>query len=138
MNAYEYLKQVRKIETLIRNKLIDQQRWRDLAQSITGSTEGERVQSSGSQQKMSDAVIMCVDMEVEIGKEVERLRETERDIIHTIEQVNSTTQYDVLHRIYFQGQTLLDVADAYGKDYSWATTTHKRARKSVQAILDKK
>lgn len=56
-------------------------------------------------------------------------------MIRTIEQLPEN-EYDLLHRIYIQGKTMDDVADAYGKTYSWATTVHGRALKRVQNILD--
>jgi hypothetical protein len=39
---------------------------------------------------------------------------------------------------YIQFKSLQEIADHYGKEYGWATTTHGRALKSVQDILDKK
>jgi hypothetical protein len=98
--------------------------------------EGERVQSSGSQQKMADAVGRCVDMEAEIDSLVDKLVDTKKEVVATIEQLESPTEYDVLHRRYIQFQSLQDVADHYKKDYGWATTVHGRALKNVQKLLD--
>ena len=134
MDTKEFLSQPKRLDLQIKNKLIEKQQWRDLALGITANMEGERVQSSGSQQKMQDAIIKCVDMEAEIDSLIDRLIDKKKEVIEVIEQVDSPIEYDVLHRIYIQYETLQDVADHYHKEYGWATTTHGRALKSVQEI----
>lgn len=122
----------------ITNKLIEQQQWKDIALGITANMDGERVQSSGAKSKMANAVEKCVDMEAEIDSLIDKLIETKKEVIQAIEQLDSPTEYDVLHRRYIQFLSLQEVADHYRKDYGWATTTHGRALKSLQEILDKK
>lgn len=134
--AQTYLEQVEKLDARIRNKLIEQQQWRDIALGITANMEGERVQSSGAKNKMADAIGRCVDMEAEIDSLIDILVDTKKEVIQTIERLDSAVEYDVLHRRYIQFQDLQEIADHYGKEYGWATTTHGRALKSLQAILD--
>ena len=136
--AQRYLEQVEMLDAIIRNKLIEQRQWMDIALGITANMEGERVQSSGSQSKMADAVNKCVDMEAEIDDLVDRLIDTKREVIQTIEQVDSPIEYNVLHMRYIQFRELQEIADHYGKEYSWATTTHGRAIANVQKVLDSK
>lgn len=136
MDAKDYLKQVEKLDIQIGNKLIERKQWQDIALGITANMEGERVQSSGSQSKMSDAVIKCVDMESEIDRLVDKLIDTKKEVIHTIEQLDSPTEYNFLHMKYIQYKTLEEIADRYGYEYGWATTTHGRALRNVQIILD--
>mgnify|MGYP003307626480 FL=1 len=138
MKAQEFLRQVRKLDLQITNKLIEQQQWKDIALGITANMDGERVQSSGAKSKMANAVEKCVDMEAEIDSLIDKLIETKKEVIQAIEQLDSPTEYDVLHRRYIQFLSLQEIADHYRKDYGWATTTHGRALKSLQSILDKK
>lgn len=138
MKAQDFLRQVRKLDLQITNKLIEKQQWRDIALGITANMDGERVQSSGGKSKMAEAVNKCVDIEAEIDNLVDRLIDVKKEVIQAIEQLDSPTEYDVLHRRYIQFQGLQDIADHYRKDYGWATTTHGRALKSLQEILDKK
>lgn len=135
--AQDYLKQVKKTDTIIKNKLIEKEQWKNIALGVTSHSDGERVQSSGSKQKMADAIDRCVDMEAEIDGLVDRLIDLKREIISTIEQLNAT-EYDVLHKLYIQDMDYYDVAAAYGKSYSWATTVHGRALQNVQRILDRR
>ena len=133
----EFLKQPELIDIRIRNKLIEQQQWRDIALGITANMDGERVQSCGSQSKMADAVIKCVDMESEIDSLIDTLVDTKKAVIQTIEKLDSATEYNILHLRYIQYKSLQEIADQYGRDYGWVTTTHGRALKSVQEILER-
>ena len=137
MDAKSYLRQVEKLDVLIQNKLIERQQWKDIAEGITASVGGERVQASGSQQKMANAIEKCVDMESEIDAIVDTLIETKKEVIATIEQIDSPTEYDILHKRYIQFMPLQEIADRYGREYTTITTTHGRALKNVQNILDK-
>ena len=137
MRAKEYLKQLEKLDTIINNKMIERTQWKEIALGVTAHSEGERVQSSGSQQKMADAVDRCVDMEREIDDLVDRLVDLKRDVTSVIEQL-PVAEYDVLHKLYIQHMTLYDVAEAKGKTYSWVTSIHGRALKNVQNILDER
>ena len=136
-NAQVYLERVEKLDTIIEQKLIEQRQWRDLAMSITANMGGERVQSSGAKSKMAIAVERCVDMENEVAEVVDKLIDEKQKITKTIESLYSPTEYKILHMRYIQHISLSDIADDLNRDYSWVTTTHGRALKSVQNLLDK-
>lgn len=138
MDAKNYLRQVEMLDVRIQNKLIERQQWRDIALGVTASVDGERIQASTSQQKMANAIEKCVDMESEIDALVDELITTKRDVIAVIEKLDSPTEYNILHKRYIQFLTLQEVADDYNRDYGWVTTTHGRALKSVQILLDKR
>ena len=133
--AQIYLEQVEKLDARIKNKLIEQQQWRDIALGITANMDGERVQSSGAKSKMADAVERCVDMEAEIDSLVDILIDTKKEVIQTIESLDSATEYKLLHLRYIQYIPLKDIADMWGTEYTNITTTHGRALKSVGLLL---
>lgn len=137
MNAKEFLQQVRKLDKLIENKLAEVQRWKEIANNTTVNMSGERVQSSGSHDTIANAICTYVDLEREINQSIDELIDKKKDIISVIEQL-SATHYDILHKLYVQNYTLQDVASLYQRDYGWATTTHGRALKYVQTILNKR
>jgi len=137
MEAKKFLKQLEKLDLMITNKLAEKQQWKAIATGTTASIGGERVQSSGSQQKMADAVSRYIDIEREIDEQIDKLIDTKQDVISVIEQLKPI-EYDILHKIYVQYIKLYEVPDIYGKTYSWATTVHGRALKNVQAILDER
>ena len=137
-NAQIYLEQVEKLDSIIKNKLIEKQQWKDIAFGITANMDGERVQSSGAKSKMADAINKCVDMESEIDGLIDKLVDTKKDVIQTIEELYSPIEYNVLHMRYIQYKTLQEIADHYGRDYDWAKLTCKRGCDHVQVILNKK
>ena len=136
--AQIFLEQVEKLDARIRNKLIEKQQWKDIALGITASMDGERVQSSGSKSKMANALDRCIDTEAEIDSLIDELVDTKKKVIQVIESLDNAVEYDVLHRRYIQHQDLQEIADHYGYEYGWATTTHGRALKGVKDILERR
>lgn len=137
MRAREYLRQIDKYNKLIENKMFEREEWRSMALSITGKTEGDRVQSSGNQQKMASAVERLIDLEREIDEAIDRLADAKKEIISTIETLTAK-KYDILHKVYIQGMELQDIAIARGRSYSSIKNLHKEALASLQKILDER
>lgn len=147
MKAKDYLLQVEKANKMIDNKLVELEQWKAMATGITANAEGERVQSSGSQQKMADAVSRYVDIQNEVDKQIDRLVELKKEVISTIEQLPSD-EYDMLHKMYIgrvdeEGceiiyMSLEEIADSKKITYKWAATIHGRALQKVQKIIDER
>lgn len=167
MDARIFLKQLKKLDKMIENKLIEKEQWEAIATSSTSGgqsvwVEGkkkelhnmEKVQSSGNPDKMAVAVANYIDIEKEIDNIIADLICKKQDIIGVIEQL-SATEYDVLHKMYvgipkkikvsskeFKTitvyQTLEDVAALYDKSKSWSKSVHNNAVRNVQKILDER
>lgn len=133
--AQEYLEQIPKLNAMIENKMAEVEQWRGVALGITSNSEGERVQSSGSKQKMADAIDRVIDLQSEINGMIDWLIDLKQEIIRTIELLNAT-EYDVLHKRYIQGMTFDEIGAAKNKSKSWATTVHGRALQHLNVILD--
>lgn len=135
MTGQDYLKQIQKIDTLIDNKLAEQRLWYARATNTTQNLSGDRVQSSGSKQKMSDAMNNYIDIGRQIDRYIDELADKRAEIIKTIEQL-SEAEYDVLHKVYVQYLTLDEVADKRGKSRSWVNSIHGIALKKVENITN--
>lgn len=135
--AQEYLEQAWKLNAMIENKTAEAEQWRGIALGITANSEGERVQSSGSQQKMADAINRAVDLQAESNALIDRLIDLKQEIIGTIELLNAT-EYDVLHKRYIQGMTFDEIGAVKHKSKSWATTVHGRALQHLNKILEER
>lgn len=109
--------------------------WKDVAYSVTGCTDGERVQSSGSKQKMADAVISYSDIQADIKQRIAEAKEIQKGIVSKITRLKEP-EYDVLHKVYIQGMSFKEVAASKKKSLSWATSTHGTALTNLQSILD--
>ena len=136
--AQKYLEKVEKLDAIITNKLIEQRQWKEIALGITANMGGERVQSSGSQSKMADALNKCIDMEAEIDRAVDKLIDCKKEVIATIEALDSPSEYRLLHARYIQHIELKEIAEMWGKEYTTITTMHGRAIANVQRIMEGK
>ena len=135
--AQLYLEHIDGLNDEIQNKLAEIQQWHDMALSITSNTEGERVQSSGNQQKMASAIDKVIDFKREANEKIDELINYKQEVIKTIELLNAT-EYDVLHKRYIQGMTFDEIGASKRKSKSWATTVHGRALQNLNKILDER
>jgi hypothetical protein len=130
LQAIKYLRQIEKYNRLIENKAVEREQLRSIAYGITAKSDGERVQSSGNQQKMATAIERMVDLE----RQIESFEAAKAEIIGTIEQLEAI-EYDILHKVYVQGYELKEI-DIKGYSYSWVKKKHREAISHVQRILD--
>lgn len=137
VKAKDYLKQLQKLDRLIENKLAEKEQWKTMATNTTQQMTADRVQTSSNPQRMADAVYKIIEIEAEIDAYIDKLVDTKREVIGTLERLNPT-EYDLLHKVYVQYMTFDDVAFKKGKSYSWVTTVHGRALRNVQDILDER
>jgi hypothetical protein len=136
-DAQLFLEAVEKQEAVIKNKLIEKQQWKDIAMGITASMEGERVKSSGTKSKLSDAIDKCVDIETEIDDLIDKLIDLKKEVTAVIEKVQSPTEYNLLHMRYIQYIPLKDIAERWHTEYTNVTTAHGKALKKVQEIRER-
>ena len=134
--AKGFLKQIRKLDALIKNKIAEREQWKEIALG-TSVQLNERVQFHGSQQKMADAVGKYIDIEKEIDQCIDNLIAKKQEVINVIEQLNAV-EYDILHKVYVQYLTLHEVAYSIDKSYSTVTSIHGRALVNVKKILDER
>lgn len=151
-DAKSFLQQVEKLDIQIKNKLIEKEQWKDTALGIVSGGESvvlerkgkkelhnmEKVQSTGRPSKMADAIDKCIDMEAEIDALIDKLIDTKARVIATIEQIENPMYYNILHLRYIQYKTLWEISGLLNKDYQSVKQAHSRAKKAVQAILDRR
>ena len=126
------------LDAFLENKLTEQRQWKDLAMSITANMDGERVKTSSSTtSKMEDAVIKCIMAEEAVADAVDKLIAEKKKVVQTIEKLYSPMEYRILHMRYIQYISLADIAEKLKREYTWVTTTHGRAVKHLQGILDR-
>lgn len=135
MKAKDFLLQYEDQKAIIKSCWEEVAMWKDIAVSVTGCMEGERVQSSGSKEKMADAVISYSDIEADIKERIAEAKEIQNKIVRTIARLKKH-EYCVLHGFYILGLQFKEIAAKEGKSGSWATSIHGTALESLQAILD--
>lgn len=145
--AQNYLKQLKAIDGDIENMLAEAERWRMIAYGTTATSQTvkingiehalDRVQSSGSQQRMADAVCEYVDIEEDIKRELSALAEKRKEIMNVIRMLPYNKR-NVIHKRYVQDKSFDEIALMCDKSRSWATSVHGRALQDVQSILDER
>lgn len=134
--AKDYLGQIKKIDSLINNKIKEREQWFELATSCTAKLGDDKVQSSGSQQKMADAMHRCMEIDKEIEKYIDELIDKKLEIINTIEKLPEK-EYDVLHKIYIQELSFDETAESMKppKSRSWVNSKHGIALQLLAELL---
>ncbi len=131
MEATRYLERIRKIDTMLVNRIEDYQRWIEVAEGLGGGAVGERVQTSRNLHRGADAIGNYIDIE----KEIDRLKQERMDIIKTIERL-PPLEYDLIYKLYVQDQTLKELAFRFKKSYEWVKVKKRQAMSLVQHMLD--
>ena len=131
MVAEQYLDRVKKIDTMLKNKIRDYHRWMEIAEGLGGGSLGERVQTSRNLHQLPAALGCYVDLE----EEIRSLKQERQEIIKTIERLPST-EYDLIYKFYVQDYTLKELAYHFGKSYDWVKLKKKHALMLVQTMLD--
>ena len=138
MDARDYLERALDIDERIKNKTLEIEQWRAIAECTTANAEGERVQSSGSLHKMEDACIKINEIENEINDMIKNLIDLKQDIIRTIDQIEDTKSYSLLHKRYVQGKSMEDIQEEKGISQSTAERQFKEAYEIVQNLLNER
>lgn len=134
MTAHDYLNQIKILDESIKSKVLYIGKLKNEAQGTSVKLEGERVQSSGSKQKMANTVVKYVHVE---QTELQDLRDRRQAILDTMAML-PTLEHDVLFKYYVLGYELKDIAKAYKKSYQWARDKRRNALKLLQKILDER
>ena len=137
MKAKDFMNQLKKIDCMIENKLVERQQWKSIATGTTAQMGGERVQTSSSKQKMADAVGRYTDIEREVDMCIDRLVDTKKDVIRVIEKLE-LMEYDILHKHYVQYKKFVTIAEEEHYSEVSISNKHQEALERVQEILDRK
>ena len=106
MSGKEYLQQVKKIDTQLKNKSFEIKRLKELGMNIG---------------RVLDDMVTLDNERAQIIKTIEKLPEAE---------------YDVLFKVYVQYETLQEVAADRKISYSLVATIHGRALKRLENIIN--
>ena len=141
MTSREYVENYEKLNMEIIGKTIETnqliKRLKDAAENTTTQGEGERVQSSGSVDKMANAIVAYTYLEEELKQFVAERTAQKNEILETI-RLLSMAEYDLLLKVYVRGFTLKELQVMKKCSYSNVTTLHGYALNSLQRILDER
>ena len=137
MEAKTFLKQYQEALVDVRNLEAETEELETIALSITVSTDGERVQSSGSKDRMGELIAKICDMKIELMNQRSQALDKLREVGWVIRQVDNKNYRQLLHRRYIEGNTWERIAVEMEMNYRWILRMHGKALEKVEEILNK-
>ena len=139
MKAFDYLNQIKEMDVKINNDIEELESLQALATKTTSALGGNRVQASGSQQKMADCVHKIVKLKEDINSEVDTYVEYKEQVKKFIHEACDTDCCRLLYLRYFRFETWEAIAKKMNYSRQWVMKSlHKKALGQMQAKLDNK
>jgi len=139
MKAKNYLRQIELLDAKIDTRCEEIMRLKTLATRTTTALGGERVQSSGSQDKMADCIAKIADLQNEINAEIDKFVDLRNEAQALIEKHCEADCIRLLYARYFEYKTWEKIAVDMNFTYQWvAGDLHKKALEQLQKGLDRK
>ena len=137
MKAEEFLSRAYRLDQQIQSKVLQLDRIRACA-SGSGFRYGDvKVQSSGPDSMVENAVMRILEEERAINEEIDRLVETKRQIREVINQVEDVTCRLLLEKRNLLFETWPKICMDMNIGMRWAQVRHREAVMIVQGILDR-
>lgn len=134
MTTKQYLSQIGRYERMIDDKLTELYRLRQIASSISISVSDDKIMSSGSQDKMGDAVAKIVDLEKSVEDTITKYTGTRQKIIMQIDNIPDINAYSVLFNRYVANKSFEKIADSIGYSVRQTIRIHGIALQEFEKI----
>ena len=122
VNAKQYMKQAYKLNEVIESDKEELEYLRSLSTSLSGNMSEEKVQSSMSNDKITNIIAKIIDLESEIHDEIEKLIEKKKEIRDTINKIENVNEKLVLKYRYLM---FLQWDEIYKKMHYSARQVHR-------------
>lgn len=136
MNPKTYLQQIRKCDKMIENKLSELESLRELCLSVTSTWKEDVVQSSGSGDKLGDAIAKIIDLQNEINEDVDRFVDLKREIMTVIDKLDDPCMIEILYKRYFKYEKWEQIAYEMNYGYQWTCKLHGKALQKVKQAIE--
>ena len=111
MTTDKYLRQIKKLNKMIVNRLNEIDRWHEMAENVSSKRfVADLVQSSGVQDRLGIIVAKIVDAESEVDRLVDMYVEKKSTIIKQIESMEYK-EYVVFYGKFIDEKPIADIAD---------------------------
>ena len=132
MTAEQYVRQIKKYDFSIENKVKEYRHWVEVADGMGGFSTGDRVQASRNLHKGADAIAKYIDIESEITE----LKRKRQDVLNTLQRLDPD-EYKILYKLYVEELMLKELCSIFNKSYAWVKDKKQKALKHLQEIIDK-
>lgn len=138
MKAKDYLRQLEDIDMKTKHLIEEIDTMKAMATSISAVSDGERVSSSMSGDKIPKLVAKYVDMENKINEQIDGYVDLRHKIIDEIHSMNNSLYMNILFKRYVEFKSLEEIAVDTGYSYIHIRRQHGYALLEFQKIMDKK
>lgn len=138
MTTKEYLGQMRNIDRFIKDKLEEAEKWRAIAENMTGNLNEICVQTTKQPDKMANAVIKLVDLLRESDEEALYLINIKETIIKQIDELyrmGYDKDYMILKSYYVQERSLAYIALDSQYSYKQIKRNYEKAIQRFESIF---
>ena len=117
MTDREYLNQLKNIDRRIKDKIEEEQRWRDIATNTTTKLSDMKVQTSKDPDPMGSAITKAVTYQRESAELAAALVELKNTITTQIDNIEDDKAYLILKMVFVQGKDFSEVAVELKRSY---------------------
>lgn len=108
----KYLRQVRHMDNVITNRLKERERLHATLTNIGGVMKPDKVQTSGTKDRIGDGVTKLVALEGEIDSLIDKMVDTRRVILSQLESLSDTKYYQILYMRYIDDKSFGEISGA--------------------------
>lgn len=117
MTDREYLNQLKNIDRRIKDKLEEEQRWRDIATNTTARLSDMKVQTTKDSDPMGTAISKAVTYQRESAELAIKLVELKNTITTQIDGIGDDKTYTILKMVFVQEKDYSEVAVELKRSY---------------------
>jgi DNA-directed RNA polymerase specialized sigma subunit len=134
MTAKVYLEKLHSLDIKINQKLEELNALKHRSVSISVNTDTERVQTSGSGDKIGNIVSQIVDLDEEINREIDSFYERKHVVINQIQALDDANYIQVLFKKYIQFKSNKEVAQEMQFSAAYVSEVHKTALTAFESV----
>lgn len=117
MTDREYLNQLKNIDRRIKDKIEEEQRWRDIATNTTSKLSDMKVQTTKDPDPMGTAISKAVTYQRECAELAAKLVELKNTITMQIDGIDDSKTYMILKMVFVQERDYSEVAVELKRSY---------------------
>lgn len=136
MEAKEYLRNIKRADTIINSMMKERDQLQGMRYKITQNLKSVMVSGGGAQGGFANASDRLIDLERVLEREIDRFADLREEACAMLRQVEDTKLYEVLHRHYILYDSFEHIAVDMNYTYRNICYIHGRALQVFQKVLD--
>jgi hypothetical protein len=132
MTTKDYLRQLRLLDIRIKQRRLQLSELRERAVSIGSRSDGEKVQTSMSNDKLSENVGRVVDIENEINRMIVIFEEKKHNLIGEIQSLDDDRFVELLYKRYVEFKRFEQIACEMNHSFDYILKLHGQAIRAFE------